>query len=248
MSVWRLEWLRLARTRRLVALAASYVLFGLVMPVLTRYQEAIFRNVGGDVKVIAPPPTPQQGIGAYVQNASQIGLIVAVFVAAGSLAFDARPEWSAFLRTRARSMRALVVPKASVNAAAAAASFALGLLAAWYETAVLIGGLPVGGMLAAIVYGAIYLVFAVAVVALFAGVTRSVIGAAASTLAVLLLLPLLTQIEALGPWVPSELVGAPVSLADGASVTTFARAAIVALVGAAAAVSLSVRLLAGRET
>jgi hypothetical protein len=36
MSVWRLEWLPLARTRPQVALAASYVQFGLVMQVITR--------------------------------------------------------------------------------------------------------------------------------------------------------------------------------------------------------------------
>ena len=37
MSLWRLEWLRLVRSRRLVALAGVYVFFGFVGPLTARY-------------------------------------------------------------------------------------------------------------------------------------------------------------------------------------------------------------------
>jgi ABC-2 type transport system permease protein len=90
-SLWRLERIRLFRTLRWVGLLASYLVFGITMPILTRYQDVLFRNLGGDVQVILPPATPPQGIAAYLQNAMQIGLLVSVLIAAGSLAFDARP-------------------------------------------------------------------------------------------------------------------------------------------------------------
>jgi ABC-2 type transport system permease protein len=72
-TIWRLERLRLFRTPRWAGLLASYLVFGIAMPILTRYQDVIFRNLGGDVQVIVPPATPPQGIAAYLQNAMQIG-------------------------------------------------------------------------------------------------------------------------------------------------------------------------------
>ncbi len=189
MSVWRLELLRLFRTPRWAGLLGSFLVFGITMPILTRYQDALFRHVGGGVTVIVPPATPPQGIAAYLQNAMQIGLLVAVLIAAGSLAFDARPEWAAFLRTRSPSMWTLVVPKYAVNAAAAAVCFVAGLVAAWIGTAALIGSVPAEVVVAGSVFGALYLAFAIAVVACTAAVARSVLVAGGLALVVLILLP-----------------------------------------------------------
>jgi len=242
-----MEWVRLFRTRRWIALLAGYLLFGFLMPILTRYQEEIFRHVGGDVKVIMPPPTPSAAVASYISNASQVGLLVAVVIAAGALAFDARPEWSSFLRTRARTMSTIVLPKSVVCAVAVGLSFAAGMLAASYETSVLIGPLPAGGMLAGTLYGFLYLVFAVGVVTLCASLTRSVIGTAGLALGILIVLPILGQAAALKPWLPSELVGAPVALVDGKPAAEFLRAAASAAAVTAAATWFGVRRLARRE-
>jgi ABC-2 type transport system permease protein len=86
---------------------------------------------------------------AYVDNSQQLGLLVVVLIAAAALAFDAQRESGAFLCTRVHHIRQLVLPKVAVNALAAVGAFALGPLAAWYETAVLLGGLPVAEPLAA---------------------------------------------------------------------------------------------------
>jgi ABC-2 type transport system permease protein len=247
-SVWRLEALRLFRTLRWVGLLASFLLFGIAMPFLTRYQDAIFRNLGGDVQVTFPPPTPAQAIAAYLQNAMQIGLLVAVLVAAGSLAFDAKPEWAAFLRTRSRSPWDLVAPKYAVNAGATAACFALGLVAAWVGAGALIGSMPIGGLVWGLVYGGLYLAFAIAVVACTAALARSVIGAGGLALVVLIALPILGQIPWLEPWLPSTLVGAPTSLAEGAPASDFLRAAAITLAVTPALLAASVRLLAHRES
>ena len=248
MSVWRLEVLRLFRTLRWVGVLASFLVFGIAMPILTRYQDALFRNLGGDVRVIFPPPTAAQAVAAYLQNAMQIGLLVSVLIAAGSLAFDGRPEWAAFLRTRMRSPWDLVGPKFAVNAGAAAASFGLGLVAAWIGAGALIGSLPPEGLVAGVVFGALYLAFAVAVVACTAGLARTVIGTGGLALVVLIALPILGQIPALEPWLPSTLVGAPTALADGAAATDYTRAAIVTCAATPALLAGAVWLLARRES
>jgi ABC-2 type transport system permease protein len=208
-NVWRLETIRLFRTLRWIGLLASFLVFGIGMPILIRYQDPLYRNLGGDVQVIVPPPTPQLGIAGYLQNASQIGLFVTILIAAGSLAFDAKPEWAAFLRTRSAWLAGLVVPKVAVISAVATASFTLGLVAAWIGSVVLIGSLPVASLLAGAAYGAVYLTFAVAVVAAAAGMARSAIGAGGLAIVLLILLPVAALIPALEPWSPSALVGSP---------------------------------------
>lgn len=248
MTVWRLERVRLLRTMRGIGLLASYLAFGILGPVITRYQEAIFRNVGGGVTITAPPPTRGLAITAYVGNASQIGLIVTIFIAAGSLAFDAKPEWSAFLRTRARSLREVVMPKVVVTTAAAAASFGLGAIAAWIGTAWLIEPVPAGAMVAGILAWGVYLALAVSLVALGAGVSRSVIGAAGLAALALLILPIVAEVvPALGAWSPSALVGAIVDLVNGRPVADFARPVLVSVALTLVALGGSLRLLARRE-
>jgi hypothetical protein len=103
-------------------------------------------------------------------------------------------------------------------------------------------------MLAGVVLWWLYLGFAVSVVALAAGLSRSVVGAAGITVVVLLVLPLGAEVVGVvKPWMPSTLVGSLTALADGGSVTSFLRSAAVAIVATAACLLTAVRLLSRRE-
>jgi ABC-2 type transport system permease protein len=246
-NLWRLEILRLARTKRWLALAAVYLLFGVAGPLVTRYQEELFRNLGGDVTIIAPEPDPAAAIAAYVQNASQIGFLVSIFVAAGALTLHAWPEWAAFLRTRVAGPRRLLTPRFVINAAANAVAFAVGALVAWYETTVLIGAPSAFGMVVGIGLGALYLTMLVAVVALAGAAVRGVLAAVGVAAVVLLLMPLLGTVGVVRDWMPSRLVGAMPELAGGGSPSDFALAAAVAVAVILAALWGAVRLAERHE-
>jgi ABC-2 type transport system permease protein len=212
MNLWRLEWLRLIRTPRALALAAVFIFFGLVEPVATRYQSQIFQRVGDGVRITFPPVTPAAGVNSYVSELGGIGLIVVVVLAAGVFGFDARQGLATFLRTRVAGMWQLVAPRFAVTAVAAAAAWLLGMGAAWYETSLLIGPLPVGGMLAGILCGAVYLAFAVAVTALAASMVRTMLATVGVTLVVLLVVPIAGTFRAIDTWLPSTLATAPADL------------------------------------
>ncbi|MCK2218965.1 hypothetical protein MF672_034990 [Actinomadura sp. ATCC 31491] len=215
MTLWRLEWLRLIRTRRLVAVLGAYVFFGLTGPLTARYLSEILGRLGtGGVRVEFPPPTPADGVAQFTANASQIGLLVVVLVAAAALAFDARREMAVFLRTRVRGAAPILLPAYLVTTGAAAAGLVLGALAAWYETAVLIGPLPAGPMLAGMACGALFLAFAVALTALAAALTRGVLATAGATLAVLLAVAAVDGLTG-APWLPTRLAGAMEELVRG---------------------------------
>jgi len=248
MSLWRLEWLRLVRTHRLTGLVAVFLLFGFTGPLTARYLEQLLRRFGGGVEVRLPAPVPADGMAAYVDNGQQLGLLVVVLVAAAALAFDAQRESAAFLRTRVRSIWQLVLPKVAVNMLAAVGAFALGALAAWYETAVLLGGLPAAETLAGVAYVALYLGFAVALTALAAALLRGVVGTALAALAALLLLGLVESLGILADWLPSHLVGSLHALAlGGGDPDQFLPAATVTLVLGAAAVAAAAWRLDRRD-
>src|SRR5215475_14542623 len=159
MSLWRLEWLRLIRTPRALSLCAVYLAIGLIEPVATRYASTLLAHVSNGAEVRLPKPTPAQALSSYVSEATLIGLIVLVSVAASAYGFDARPGLAAFFRTRVPGMWQLVAPRFAAAAVAGAAAYLIGTLAAWYETHLLIGSLPVGGLLAGLLCGAVYLTF-----------------------------------------------------------------------------------------
>jgi ABC-2 type transport system permease protein len=246
MTLWRLEVARLVRSRRLVALLGVYAFFGLTGPLLARYMAEIMERVGGGIQVIIPDPVPADGITQFLGNASQIGLLVVLVVAAGALALDATPPLSAFLRTRA-SIPRLLLPRYVVATGAACAAFTVGMLAAWYETQVLLGSLPVGSMLVGIGLSWLYLAFAVAVVAAVAGFTRGQATTVLGALGALLLLPVVGIAEPVQPWLPSALLGAVTALLEGVPATEYLRALAVTVIATGALIALAARRVERRE-
>ena len=251
MTLWRLEWMRLSRTRRWIALVGVYVFFGLLGPLTARYLSEIVNLAGGELEgatIEFPPPVPADGMAQYVSNALQIGTLVSVVVAAGALTFDAIPEMGVFLRTRVRDVRAIIAPRVVVTVVAVVGSFLLGGLAAWYETWALIGSLDAVDVLIGLLFGSLFLLFVVALVAAVAGRATSVLGTVMISIVVLLIMPIFGISDAVGRWLPSHLGGALAAIpAGGASAADYFPATAVTLVAVPALLLLAVRFAETRE-
>jgi ABC-2 type transport system permease protein len=215
MNLWRLEWLRLRRTPRALTMAAVFVFFGLLQPILTKYQSQLLSHVGNGVQISFPTVTPAAGVRGYFAELAGISLIVVVVIAAGAFTFDAHHGLAIFLRTRVTGFWQLLAPRYTVNAGAAGIAFILGMLAAWYETSLLIGAPAAGGMLAAMLCGVVYLGYAVAVTAFAASLVRNTLGAVGIALAVLFVLPVAGIYRPIANWLPSALTSAPDALVSG---------------------------------
>jgi ABC-2 type transport system permease protein len=248
MNLWRLEWVRLVRSKRLVAVVGVYTFFGLLGPVTARYIGEILQRFGGDVVVQFPDPVPPDGIAQFTSNANQIGLLVAVVVAAGALVIDAIPEMSIFLRTRVDRIDRLLVPRLVVSFAAVTTAFTVGMFAAWYETVVLLGALNVGSLLLGTLLSIVYMAFVVALVATLGSRLASVLGTAATTVVVLLVLPVFGLVDVVGRWLPSHLLGALDGLLRGTEgVGEYVPATLVTVALTATLVWLATRWAAQRE-
>jgi ABC-2 type transport system permease protein len=247
MGTWRLERLRMTRSPRAISLGGVYLFFGLLGPVTAKYLQDIVNRAQSGVQVIVANPGPKDGISNYISQASQAGLVVVAVIAAGALTFDARRGLSTFLRTRASNMWQLIAPRFTVNAAAAVAAYTLGTLAAWYETALLLGQPPAAAMLAGLLCGSVFLIFAVSLAAAAASVARSTLGTVGITLGVLLALPLLGLAGPLHAWLPSTLVTAPVAVLGRSGLGDYLPALASAATGSALLLTAATFRLARRE-
>ena len=248
MTLWRLEVLRLSRTHRWMILLGVYVLFAVLGALSARFFNELMGRVGGDITIIAPDPRPVDGLIQFVSNAGQMGLLAVVVVAAAALAFDAHPERAAFLRTRMAHPGRLVVAPYVVNMLAAIVSLVIGTAVTVALTAALVGPMPLVPVAIGTLYGALYLAFVVAVVAAAATLVRSQIATVFASLGVLIVLPILGLVDALQPWLPSQLLNAVIAIVEGAAATDYARAALVAIAAIAGLLVLAARRLEVRES
>lgn len=247
MTVWRLEWLRLVRTRRLVALFAVYLFFGFTSPALARYMGELLDKLGTGVQIVTPAPTPIDGFVTFTSNANQIGLLVFALVVSSAVAFDSQREMAVFLRTRVGSYRELLVPKWSVAVLAGVAAYLAGVLACWYGSNILLGTVDALGVVEGAVCGALFLAFVGAVAAAVGARLHSAVTTAVTTLAIVLGLGVLGAFRAVGEWLPNFLLGALTTLAGGGDLTSFAKSAAVTVAATVGLLALAVRLGSHRE-
>jgi ABC-2 type transport system permease protein len=246
MNPWRLELLRVWRTRRLVALAAIFLILGLGIPVLTAHLPELAKNAGRGVRIIAPKPKPADAIAGFAGNAAQLGTLVVVVVAAACLSLDARPALAAFYRTRVHRPTMLLLPRYVTVTAASLATLALGTLGAWYETTVLLGSVPFGPLVVGLGLEAIWLCFVTSVVAAWTSAIRGVLGVVGCSIGLLLALALLGNLPAASSWVPTRLAA---SAADPLrhDVRDVWHAVVLSVVATVAGVGVAVQRLGARE-
>lgn len=247
MTLWRLELQRMLRTHRWTILVGVYVFFGVAGPLTGRYLGELLARFGGEIVIEMPDPAPRDGIVQFLSNTTQLGLLAIVIVAASALAIDARGEVAAFLRTRVDHPRRLLWPRYVVVTATAVLSLLLGTAAAWALTVILLGTLPVGEMLVGTLLGAVYLAFAVAVVALVGSWARGMVATVFASLAILIALPMIGILPPVAPWLPSQLVTAVAAMIEGAPISDCLRATGVGLVATPALLLLAGHRLQRRE-
>lgn len=207
MSLWKLEWVRLTRTGRVLILLAVFLSMGIIGPLSVRYLPEILEAAGsGEAISQLPPVTPEFAMASFLSNAIQLGLLAIAFVGAAALAIDAKPEVSVFFRSRA-TIREILAPRFAMNAAAAVVAFAFGVATAVVTSGILIDWPDARNTIVGSLLVALYLVFVVAVVALFGSLVRRVPATALLTVGSLIVLSIVGLYEPIAAWSPSYLVG-----------------------------------------
>lgn len=247
MGPWRLELLRVWRTRSAIALIVTFLVLGLGAPVLAYYLPDIAKGgTGSGVRVIVSKSTPADGIVDFAGNVSDLGTLVVAVVAAASLSIDASAGLAAFYRTRLRRPALLLLPRYAIVTATSVAALALGTLGAWHETAILLGTVSFGALLGGFALEALWLCFVTSIVAAFSCVIRRVPGVIGGAIVLLLALGLLQGLPVVSSWFPTRLAASGADFLHQSTGDIW-HAAVVATLSAVVALSLAVNRVGKRE-
>jgi ABC-2 type transport system permease protein len=197
------------RTNRIVAVAAVFVLFGILGPVTDRYMKELIDAIGsqsGGFTIQVPGPSLPNDLGQIVKNLSQFGIICALLLAMGSVAWEKERGTAGMILTKPASRAAFLAAKLIAISATLGIATVLGTGVAYIYTWILYPSAfsLVGYIEMAALLWWILVVFT-AITLLGSTITRSAIAAAGIGLVALLVMGLVGALPVIGPYVPSSL-------------------------------------------
>jgi ABC-2 type transport system permease protein len=199
------------RTGRMVAVAAVFVLFGILGPLTDRFMKELFDAIGtqgGGMTFQVPAPSLAGASVQILKNLSQFGIMCALLLAMGSVAWEKERGTAGMILTKPASRAAFLAAKLVAISINLALSVALGCGLAYVYVALLYpAAFPIGGYVAMSLLLWWMLVIFAAITMLGSTITRSAIAAAGIGLVALLVLGIVGALPLIGPWMPSSLGG-----------------------------------------
>jgi len=207
------------RTKRFVAVAAVFILFGIIGPLTDRYLKELLDAVGsqsGGFTIQVPPPSLEGAATQLLKNLSQFGIICALLLAMGSVAWEKERGTAGMILTKPASRAAFLAAKLVAISLTLGFATALGCGFGFVYTLLLYPSVfPLGGYIAmALILWWVCVVFA-AITMLGSTVTRSAIAAAGIGLIVMLLAGIVSALPIVGQYSPLSLDAPALDLARG---------------------------------
>ena len=213
------------RTSRVVAVAAVFVLFGILGPITDRYLKDLLDAVGsqsGGFTIQVPPPSLANDLGQIVKNLSQFGIICALLLGMGAVAWEKDRGTAGMILTKPASRAAFLAAKLVAISMTLGIGVTLGCGLGYVYTVILYpSAFPLGGYVAMSLILWWMLVTFTAITILGSTVSRSAIAAAGLGFVAFLVLGLLVPIPLIGPWSPLGMLSPAEDLALGRDAGNF---------------------------
>jgi ABC-2 type transport system permease protein len=197
------------RTSRLVAVAVIFVVFGMLGPVTDRYMKELIDAIGtqsGGFTVQIPPPTLDGALVQITKNLSQFGIICALLLGMGSVAWEKERGTAGMILTKPASRAAFLAAKLVAISITLGIATILGAGIAYVYTLILYPTVfPLAGYVEMTVLMWWIFVTFTAITLLGSTVTRSAVAAAGIGLVALLATGILGALPVIGPYMPSSL-------------------------------------------
>lgn len=193
----RKEMLELRRSYKWLWVPLVFILLGALQPVTTYYMPQLIDSLGGlpeGAVIQIPTPEPGAVIGESLGQFGTIGLLVLALVAMGTVVAERNSGTAAMLWVKPVSFTAYLGAKWAAYCVLFLVALALGQIAAWYYTDVLIGAFPIGDVLTSTLVFVVWFAFLIALLIFLSVFLRSAAAVAFITMAVALLLSALTSL------------------------------------------------------
>jgi len=197
------------RTNRLLAVAAVFVLFGIISPLTDRYMKQLFDAIGtesGGMSFVVPPPSLEGAATQILKNMSQFGIICALLLSMGSVAWEKDRGTAGMILTKPASRAAFLAAKLIAISITLGLATVLGCGFAYaYVTLLYPSTFALGGYVGMTLLLWWMLVGFAAITILGSSLTKSAIAAAGIGLVALLVLGILASLPVIGEYMPVSL-------------------------------------------
>jgi ABC-2 type transport system permease protein len=141
------ELRQLWRTKRLLAMGAVFLVFGMGSPLLAKLTPELLGSLEGAEMFadLIPTPTAGDAMAQYIKNLSQFGFILAVLLGMGAVAGEKERSIVPMILSKPMPRWAFVASKFAAQSLMYLVGFLLAGLGAGYYTLVLFGPLDPGG-------------------------------------------------------------------------------------------------------
>jgi ABC-2 type transport system permease protein len=197
------------RTNRLIAVGAVFVIFGIISPLTDRYMKQLFDAIGsesGGMSFVVPPPSLAGAASQILKNMSQFGIICALLLAMGSVAWEKDRGTAGMILTKPASRAAFLAAKLIAIsmtlgiATLIGCGFSYVYVLLLYPAPFALGGYVA---MAALLW---WMLVGFASITIFGStLTRSAIAAAGIGLVALLVFGILAQLPVVGDYMPTSL-------------------------------------------
>ena len=203
------------RNYRFLIVGGIFLLFGITTPLTLRYLPEILRLAGEDILIDVPPPTAVQSLGEYASTIGQVGLLLAVLMAMGSIANELRQGTAAMTLSKPVSRAAFVGAKLTATSLTFLVSLGVASVFCFAYTVWLIEGASTWAFVGLNLLLGLFLVFCLAVTLLFSSFFKSPLAAGGVSIAVLIGQAALSAVPLIGDYMPGKLLAWGANLLDG---------------------------------
>ncbi len=195
------------RTYRLVVVGGVFLLFGITTPLMLKYLPEFIKLAGEQMEITVPPPTAVQALVEYAGSVGQIGVLVAVLVAMGSVANELQRGTAVMTLSKPVTRAAFVTAKFAATSLTFLVALAVSSAVCLAYTVWLIEPADAVSFLGLNLLLALFLVFCLAVTVLFSSLFKSSLAAGGTALGVLVGQAVLSVLPWVGDYMPGKLLG-----------------------------------------
>lgn len=217
------------RTYKLLIIGGIFLVFGITTPLTLKYMPQILEFAGtSGMEIVVPPPTAVQSLAEYAATIGQIGVLLAVLMAMGSIANERRHGTAVITLSKPVSRAAFVNAKLIANSLTFLVSLVGASLVCYAYTILLIEDANLMAFIGQNLILAVFLIFCLAVTILFSSLFKSSLAAGGIALAILIGQAGLSAIPRIGDFFPGKLLNWGNVLLAGSDTTYWAALIITA--------------------
>jgi len=203
------------RTYRLMIVGGVFLFFSLLTPLTLKYLPQIIKLAGEQIPIEIPPPTAIQSLAEYAGTIGQIGVLVAVLIAMGSVANELRHGTALITLSKPVSRSAFVNAKFTAVSLTFFFSLVMASIICFIYTILLIEGADIVAYVGLNLLLMLFLMFCLAITVLFSSLFKSSLAAGGISIAIIIAQALFSSLPAIGDYLPGKLLTWGINLLSG---------------------------------